>query len=93
MLVKNVISGRLYEKVIEDCLQRLDLALYSAKMQQMPPIFDYVTSALLYHALTHRAWNLFKSLARQRRAGTAGARTCESRKKQVHFEANAVNLA
>jgi len=58
--VGNVISGRLYEKVIQEALGHVDLGIYSARQQGTEPLFTRITPAILYYTLTRRAWSLFK---------------------------------
>jgi hypothetical protein len=58
--VGNLISGRLYEKVMEDCLRMVDLSIYSGREQNVLPLFENITPPLLFYALTHRSWELFR---------------------------------
>jgi hypothetical protein len=53
-------SGRLYEKVIQECLSLVDLCVYNGYEGGVEPLFTRITTPLLYYALTHRAWSLFK---------------------------------
>ena len=56
--VGHLISGRLYEKVIQEALAVVDLCIYSASENGMVPPINRITQALLYHTLTQRAWSL-----------------------------------
>jgi DNA polymerase III delta prime subunit len=58
--VGNLISGRLYEKVIQEALGHVDLGIYAARQRGDEPLFNRITPAILYHTLTRRAWSLFK---------------------------------
>lgn len=58
--VANLVSGRLHQKVIQECLSLLDLCIYSSHEQGLEPFFTRITPPLLYHALTQRGWSLFK---------------------------------
>jgi hypothetical protein len=53
-------SGRLYEKVIQECLSLVDLCVYNGYEEGVEPLFTRITTPLLYYAITHRAWSLFK---------------------------------
>ena len=58
--VGNLISGRLYEKVIHEALGHVDLGIYAARQKGDEPLFNRITPAILYHTLTRRAWSLFR---------------------------------
>jgi hypothetical protein len=59
--VGHMVSGRLYEKVVQECLGLVDLCIYSACEHDLePPLFETITAPLLYHTMTQRAWSLFK---------------------------------
>jgi hypothetical protein len=57
--VGHLVSGRLYEKVIQEALALVNLCIYSASEHGMVPPLDRITPSLLYHTLTQRAWSLF----------------------------------
>jgi hypothetical protein len=58
--VGDVSSGRMYEKVIQQCFETVDLCIYKAEEQSVPPFVTKITPALLFYVLTNRSWNLFK---------------------------------
>ncbi|MGA1824549.1 MAG: AAA family ATPase [bacterium] len=58
--VGHLSSGRLYDKVIRECLRLVDLCMYSSYEQSIQPLFTKITNSLLYYGLTKQAWSLFK---------------------------------
>jgi hypothetical protein len=53
-------SGRMYDEVMKESISLANLHIHKAKNNHSYPMFDRVTSSLLYFTLTKRAWSLFK---------------------------------
>ncbi|RJR29420.1 MAG: AAA family ATPase [Desulfobacteraceae bacterium] len=58
--VGNIISGRLFDKVIQESLGYVDQTIFNAREKGVEPFFSSVTASLLHYTLVRRAWSLFK---------------------------------
>jgi len=56
----DISSGRLVEKVIQECFGLVDLCVFRADEQGVESFVTRITPALLHFVLTNRGWNLFK---------------------------------
>ena len=56
----DISSGRMVEKVLQECFGLVDLAIFKADEQGATSFLNRITPSLLYYVLTNRGWNLFK---------------------------------